>query len=72
MRRKTLTDIARIAKVSHVTVSLALRAHPRIPATPRARIEYGGCSHTKRGSERSRATHCALTICAAANVRLRE
>src|ERR1700722_16354381 len=35
---------------------------------PRARIEYGGCSQTKRWCPRSRATHCALTICAAGYV----
>ncbi len=39
MRRVTLRDIAKRAKVSHVTVSLALRKHPRIPVETRERVE---------------------------------
>ena len=35
---------------------------------PRTRIEYGGCSHTKRCRRRSRAAHCASTISAAGKV----
>ena len=35
---------------------------------PRASIEYGGCSQTKRSRPRSRATHWASTICEAGNV----
>lgn len=37
--RVTLRDIARVTGVSHVTVSLALREHPSIPATTRDRIK---------------------------------
>ena len=37
-------------------------------STPRTRIEYGGCSHTKRSRPRSRATHCASTIRLGGNV----
>lgn len=37
-RRPTLKDIAILAKVHHTTVSLALRNHPSIPETTRARI----------------------------------
>ena len=36
--RVTQRDLARLAKVSHTTVSLALRNHPSIPAQTRARI----------------------------------
>ena len=36
--RVTQRDLARLAKVSHTTVSLALRDHPSIPAETRARI----------------------------------
>jgi len=39
MKRPTLCDIAKIAKVSHVTVSLALRSHPRISQATRDRIQ---------------------------------
>jgi DNA-binding LacI/PurR family transcriptional regulator len=39
MKRPTHRDIARIANVSHVTVSLALRKHRSIPETTRERIE---------------------------------
>ena len=39
MKRPTLRDIAEIAHVSHVTVSLALRKHRSIPARTRKRIE---------------------------------
>ena len=39
MKRPTLRDIAEIAKVSHVTVSLALRKDPRITMQTRERIE---------------------------------
>lgn len=39
MKRPTLRDIAEIAHVSHVTVSLALRKHPSIPTQTRERIE---------------------------------
>jgi LacI family transcriptional regulator len=38
-RRPTHQDIATIACVSQVTVSLALRSHPRIPESTRKRIE---------------------------------
>jgi DNA-binding LacI/PurR family transcriptional regulator len=38
-RRPTHQDIALIAQVSQVTVSLALRSHPRIPESTRTRIE---------------------------------
>jgi DNA-binding LacI/PurR family transcriptional regulator len=38
-RRPTHQDIAAIARVSQVTVSLALRSHPRIPEATRKRIE---------------------------------
>ncbi len=38
-RRITLTDIAREAGVSHVTVSLALRSHPRISTGTRQKIQ---------------------------------
>lgn len=37
-RRPTLKDVAALAKVHHTTVSLALRNHPSIPETTRARI----------------------------------
>ena len=37
-------------------------------STARTRIEYGGCSVTKRCRLRSRATHCASTIWLAGNV----
>jgi len=39
MKRPTQRDIARIAKVTHVTVSLALRGHPSIPKATRERID---------------------------------
>lgn len=39
MKRPTLRDIAAIAGVSHVAVSMALRGHPRIPAATRERIK---------------------------------
>ncbi|MBE7157255.1 MAG: LacI family DNA-binding transcriptional regulator [Rhodospirillales bacterium] len=39
MKRVTHRDIARLAEVSHVTVSLALRGHRSIPAATRERIE---------------------------------
>lgn len=39
MKRPTHRDIARLAKVTHVTVSLALRAHRSIPKVTRDRIE---------------------------------
>ncbi|MBE7157617.1 MAG: LacI family DNA-binding transcriptional regulator [Rhodospirillales bacterium] len=39
MNRVTLRDIARVAGVSHVTVSLALRGHRSIPPLTRGRIE---------------------------------
>lgn len=39
MKRPTLRDIAVLAHVSHVTVSLALREHPSIPKETRARIQ---------------------------------
>jgi DNA-binding LacI/PurR family transcriptional regulator len=39
MKRPTHRDIALIAKVSHVAVSLALRGHPSIPKDTRERIE---------------------------------
>ena len=35
---------------------------------PRTKIEYGGCSVTKRPSPRRSATHCASTISCAGNV----
>ena len=35
---------------------------------PRTSMLYGGCSHTKRSSRRSRETHWASTICDAGNV----
>lgn len=38
-KRVTLKDIAAKAKVSHMTVSLALRKHPKIPQATRSRIE---------------------------------
>jgi len=38
-KRPTQRDIAKIAKVTHVTVSLALRGHRSIPETTRKRIE---------------------------------
>ena len=34
---------------------------------PRTSSEYGGCSVRKRSSRRSRAVHCASTICPAEN-----
>jgi len=39
MKRVTLLDIAKIAGVSHVTVSMALRDHPRISKKTRERIQ---------------------------------
>jgi DNA-binding LacI/PurR family transcriptional regulator len=39
MKRPTLKDIAAIAGVSHVAVSMALRDHPRIAAQTRKRIK---------------------------------
>jgi DNA-binding LacI/PurR family transcriptional regulator len=39
MRRPTHRDIAKLAGVSHVTVSLALRGHRSIPKSTRERIE---------------------------------
>jgi len=39
MKRITLRDIAAIANVSHFTVSLALRNHPKIPKETRERIQ---------------------------------
>jgi DNA-binding LacI/PurR family transcriptional regulator len=39
MKRPTQRDIAEIAQVSHVTVSLALRGHRSIPAATRGKIE---------------------------------
>jgi len=39
-------------------------------STPLARIEYGGCSHTKRSRPRRSATHCASTIAEGAKVEL--
>jgi len=39
MKRPTLKDIAAIAGVSHVAVSMALRNHPRISAETRERIK---------------------------------
>jgi len=36
--RTTQRDLARLAKVSHTTVSLALRGHPSIPPATRQRI----------------------------------
>ncbi len=38
MNRVTQRDLARLARVSHTTVSLALRNHPSIPPATRARI----------------------------------
>lgn len=38
MRRKTLKDVAQLAGVSYVTVSLALRSHPRISQETRTRV----------------------------------
>ena len=37
-RRVTLADIAKRAEVHVTTVSLAMRNHPRLPATTRKRI----------------------------------
>jgi hypothetical protein len=37
-------------------------------STARASRLYGGCSQTKRSSPRSRAAHCASTICEAGKV----
>ena len=37
---------------------------------PRTRIEYGGCSHTKRSRLRRSATHWASTISDAGKVEL--
>ena len=37
---------------------------------PRTRMEYGGCSVTKRSRERRSATHWASTISWAGNVEL--
>ena len=39
IRRVTLSDIAKEAKVHVTTVSLALRDHPRIPAETKQRIK---------------------------------
>lgn len=39
MKRPTHRDIAKLANVTHVTVSLALRGHRSIPKTTRERIE---------------------------------
>lgn len=38
-RRPTIRDIARLAKLSHSSVSLALREHPSIPLATRERIK---------------------------------
>lgn len=38
-KRTTLRDIARLANVSHVTVGLALRNHPRISKATRERVQ---------------------------------
>ena len=37
-------------------------------STPRTRMEYGGCSVTKRSRPRRSATHCASTIWPAGKV----
>ncbi len=39
MKRPTLRDIAALAHVTHVTVSMALRKHPNIPVATREKIE---------------------------------
>ena len=46
--RVTQRDLARLAKVSHTTVSLALRDHPSIPAATRTRIANLAVRHGYR------------------------
>ncbi len=51
-------------------MSCRLQVGSTSASIPRTRIEYGGCSHTKRSRLRRSATHCASTIADAGQVEL--